>query len=288
MRLDRSRPRRDNNAADDLLIGYTCSLAISDIHVMHSHSDVVSFFSSHPASIASSFASTTEQMEKAGRGLAKSVHPFVVDVWKSFASHVLGPRSYLRIATPAVDIHLDTTASNAVLEELIWEIICSMQDNEGIAFGRRPNLALQLVEQAKAEVRRVDITAVDVADTGGQQLYIELRQEALCLGRVRQGASGDCLHTIFTARKPPELDFDRHPQLFGANAVGLCCLDVIFICVVVRAVDHDRVDGSPLVRKVEDSADVFVCGSMVDVNCDWNLGCMAGFYDELDKVDAKL
>lgn len=75
----------------------------------------------------------------------------------------------------------------------------------------------------------------------------------------------------------------------GSLTVRLGHADIVLIRVVVRAVDHDRVDGHAVVlSKVKDSRNVLVGSGVVDVHRDWYARGVARLNYEANKVNTEL
>ena len=136
-------------------------------------------------------SSTAKEGKEAGARLRKRIHALLVDVGKRLVMEVLCPvqrdpisesNPYaaalpsspvvdLRVTSPAVDVDLDGPPADAFLEQRVRQVVGAVQDKQGVGRRTRAYLPLQLVQEIQFEVGGVDVPAVDVANTGREQLW---------------------------------------------------------------------------------------------------------------------
>lgn len=138
-----------------------------------------------------SLSSTAKEGKEAGARLRKRIHALLVDIGKCLVMKMLCPVQHdpiskstpyspalpsspvvnLRVASPAVDVDLDGPPADAFLEERVRQVVGAVKDKQGVGRRARAHLPLQLVQEIKFEVGRVNVPAVDVANTGREQLW---------------------------------------------------------------------------------------------------------------------
>lgn len=144
---------------------------------------------------------------------------------------------------------------------------------------------LHVDSQLEIKVRRVDVFAVQVADTRSQQRCSRFAHEHLRLGVVGQLGIRDDTQTGFSAFQSSEFDLDRNTSLGRSSGmsstlqrnVSVCVhcslamyqtylLQILLVGVCVTGVHHDRIERGTSLSKRQRRIDILLGRRVIQVD----------------------